>query len=559
MEKAALILLVLLFCTSSFAQEIENSMQAQSVKANVAIGGTGSITGNIGNNPVQIEILSFVDTPEQEILSLKENLEINGKQVTPKSRIDRFGNRYALFEINETGSFSYEIKALVETNVMFPKMADFNLKQEITEHKSFIEPSENIESGHESIRTLAVNRFPSDSWLESAAEVTEWTNKNVEYDLAYYPETYSAITTLNSKKGVCDEYAVLSASVLRAKGIPVRVLNGISFNSREEQGWNKHAWLEAFNPTSGWISLDSTFGEAGTVDGTHIVRGYSTDPSKASVSKVTAARSASVEIEENSLDVKVISFKNFEEIFSLEADNVVMPANQWHSVEVKAKNNLNGKAIGWFSLVMPQGFAVQDQKRLVVFKTGEEKLLEWQVRLNQKLGKNEQLVGTYRAISIGSDLTLDLKVRPGEQFEEEAVLNVADLVPIMDGTTLVVEITLENLGAEGGTAEVSLDAHTQTVWVGAFESREVSISVENVKDKEYLVSARGPGLDFQKAIKVEAGTTLIVPDKTTGQAEPKGILEQISSMLFTFEAAIVASIAIAIVVIALLLISLWTR
>ena len=574
MKRAALILLVLLFSTTCFAQGtetdvptwlsepttlIENSLQTQAVKANVVISGTGSISGNIGGSPVQIEILSFVDTPEQKIIFLGENLEINGKQIMPKSKIDQFGNKYALFEIMETGSFSYEIDAVIETNALFPKMADFNLREEITQHKEFIEPTENIESGHESIRTLALNRFPSDSWLETVAEVTEWTNKNLEYDLAYYPETYSAITTLGTKKGVCDEYAVLSAAILRAKEIPVRIINGISFNSREEQGWNNHAWLEAYNPTVGWIPLDSTFGEAGTVDGTHIVRGYSPDPSQASVSKATTLRSVSVEIAEIGLDVRVISFKNFEEVFSLEADNVVMPARQWHPVQVKAKNNLNGKAISWFSLIMPEGFAVQNQKRLVVFKTGEEKVLEWQVMVEQDLGADEQLIGTYRVAAIGTELKKDLKVMPGSRFEEKAVLNVADLVPTMDGTTLVVEITLENLGAIGTYADVSLDAHAEKIWVDAFESRKVTVSWTNAVDDEYLVSVIGPELRFEKAITIQEGLPTVGPNRLSGQTGAKGILEQLSEIVFTVEAAIVAAAAIGVVVIALLLISLRSR
>ncbi len=556
MKKAALAMLVLLFCTACFAQGTEIGVPTWLSEPATII---GRISGNIGGSPVQIEILSFVDTPEQEIVFLGENLEINGKQIMPKTKIDQFGNRYALFEIMETGSFSYEIDAVIETNVLFPKMADFNLSQEITEHKSFIEPTENIESGHESIRTLALNRFPGDSWLETVAEVTEWTNKNVEYDLSYYPETYSAITTLDSKKGVCDEYAVLSAAILRARGIPVRVINGISFNSREEKGWNNHAWLEAFNPTAGWIPLDSTFGEAGTVDGTHIVRGYSPDPIQASVSKTTALRSVSVEIAETGLDVRVISFENFEEVFSIEADNVVMPVREWHSVQVTAKNNLNGKAISWFSLIMPEGFAVQDQKRLVVFKTGEEKVLEWQVMVEQQLGKNEQLLGTYRAISIGTDLKRDLKVLPGNKFEEKAVLNVADLIPSMNGTTLVVEITLENLGSIGTYADVSLDAHTEKVWVDAFESRKVTVSWTNAVDDEYLVSVIGPDLQFEKAITIHKGTPEIAPDKLAGQTEPKSTLEQISGIMFTFEAAVGALIALGIAALALLLKSLLTR
>ena len=574
MRKAALGLLALLLCTTCLAQSIEekpnqwlsepettieNSLQVQSLRAIVTIKGEGEISGRLGGKPAKIEIQSLGETPGQKILSLEENLEINGKDITPKRRIDSFGNSFALFEINETGHFTYEIEALVETNALFPKLEDFNLNEEITMFHEYKEATENMESNQDGIRTFALNRFQSQSWLESVAEATEWTNENLEYDLSYYPETYPATTVLETKKGVCDEYAVVLGSILRAKGIPARVVNGITFNPREEQSWNNHAWIEAYNPSGGWIPIDPTFGEAGTVDGTHIVRGYSPDPSQSSVSKATALQTASIEINETSLGVKVLSFEKFEKAFSLEADKIVMPAKEWHEIETVAKNNLNRIAITWVSLTTPELFTVQDRRKILVFEKGEEKKLSWKVRVEQDLDENEQLVGSYKASAIGTELKRELKVLPSEKFDEEAALKVADLVPTMQEGTLVVEITIENLGPKEAAANVSLDSFNQEFVVGAFERRTVTASVTNAQDKEYLVSVRGPGLEFEKLVTLQDEIPSIASEPPQAGPGPESFIKELSSRLFTIEAAIVAFTAIGAVAIALLLKGLLSR
>lgn len=552
MKKALLLVLLLLLCPALFGQGIENSLQAQSVQAKITVRGNGSISGKLMNTKAKIEVLSFGDTTNQEVLSLEESLEINGKEIKPTAEIDSLGNRFAVFEVGETGNFSYRIEAVVKTDALFPRLEDFNLAEEITQYGDYLKATDNIESGHESVRTLAFNRFPGQSWLETVAQVTEWTNETIEYDLSFFPGIYPATQVLESRKGVCDEYSVVAAAILRAKGIPARMVNGIAFNSQEqEDGWRNHAWVEAFNPNVGWVPLDPTFGEAGTVDGTHFIRGYSPDPSQSSVSRTTALETVSVEVEEAQAEVEVLSFRNFEQVFSLEAADTVMPANRWHTVEVKARNNMDGTAISWLSLGMPEGFLVQDQRRILVFEEGEEKALEWQVRVEQDLGENQQLVGNYLAAAIGTELKKGLKILPGEKFGEKARLNVADLIPSMNKGTLTVEIFLENLGGQGAVARVSLDSYTQDFEVGAFESRTVKIEVENAQDQEYLVLVEGPGLSFEKRVVVQSGIPIVEEQLPKTQTREKSFLEPVSETLFTLEAgvataAIIAGIAIAV-------------
>ncbi len=553
----------LIFCSSAFGIEIENSSTVQSVTAKITIEGTGTIAGNLQGKEAEIEVLSFNKGYGQKVLTLSEILEINGKTINGIGKKDELGNRYALFKIGETGNFSYKIEALIETDAMPPVIEDFDLSHEITEFEEFLQPSENIESNHESIRTFAFNTFDNSSWLETLVEITQWTYDNIEYDLSYFPETYSAVSTLKERKGVCDEFAVLAASMLRAKGIPVKVATGLSFNPKEGQKWNNHAWLQAFNPNSGWISLDPTFGEAGTVDGTHIVRGFFKDPIESSVSKAIVIQTASITINENPAVVETTAFKPFSGIFSIETENETMPANKWHKIEINAKNMVNGNVIGWFSIGLPVDFVALEKKKILLFEEGEEKEITWDIRVDKELEENEYLTGAYKIVSLGGETQKELKILPGTKFQEEAEIIIGNIIPIVENNSLTIDIELENRGAEKGLVEITLEEISKSIEINGFETTEVAIKIPEAENKTYSLTVKGPGLEFETEIELYEGKPLPVeqPLATTNNqvTEPLSQTKLDFSGLLTIETAIIAGIIIGIAIIAFLLKELLSK
>ncbi len=79
-------------------------------------------------------------------------------------------------------------------------------------------------------------------------------NKNLSVGYA------SAAEVAESKVGDCTEFAVLTAAMCRAVGIPARVVSGLvyvkSFGSRENV-FGGHAWVEAYVGDK-WVGLDAT-------------------------------------------------------------------------------------------------------------------------------------------------------------------------------------------------------------------------------------------------------------------------------------------------------------
>jgi hypothetical protein len=75
----------------------------------------------------------------------------------------------------------------------------------------------------------------------------------------------SAVEVAESKQGDCTEYAVLSAAMCRAVGIPSRVVMGIAYVEKYmdmENRFGGHAWTEAYVGDK-WVGIDAAFKGAG--------------------------------------------------------------------------------------------------------------------------------------------------------------------------------------------------------------------------------------------------------------------------------------------------------
>jgi transglutaminase-like putative cysteine protease len=94
--------------------------------------------------------------------------------------------------------------------------------------------------------------------------------KNIN-DYIYEQFTYQSVSTtvettaaefLETKTGVCQDYAHLMLALCRYKGIPARYVSGYTYSgidSKEMRGRAAtHAWIEAALPGVGWVGFDPT-------------------------------------------------------------------------------------------------------------------------------------------------------------------------------------------------------------------------------------------------------------------------------------------------------------
>ncbi len=128
----------------------------------------------------------------------------------------------------------------------------------------YISPAPGIDSDDDGVKEQAA-RIVSEAptlW-EAARAINLWVNKNVEYVL----ERYDARDALVKARGDCLTKAMLCVAMLRAVGIPARVVQGILYADVPLD----HSWVEVYlGPEIGWAPLDPTTGEVDRLSARHI-------------------------------------------------------------------------------------------------------------------------------------------------------------------------------------------------------------------------------------------------------------------------------------------------
>jgi len=67
---------------------------------------------------------------------------------------------------------------------------------------------------------------------------------------------------LETRHGVCQDYAHIMAALVRTLGIPCRYVSGYLYHQRNKKDRSNpdatHAWIEAYLPSLGWVGFDPT-------------------------------------------------------------------------------------------------------------------------------------------------------------------------------------------------------------------------------------------------------------------------------------------------------------
>ena len=126
-----------------------------------------------------------------------------------------------------------------------------------------LKPEMLIQSEDEEIITVAKNivRKTADPFL-AAKMILGWVFENLEkLPVVSIPD---AKEILKNRRGDCNEHATILTALLRAVGIPARIVVGLVYKDGK---FYYHAWNEAY--IDRWISMDATLKQM-PVDATHI-------------------------------------------------------------------------------------------------------------------------------------------------------------------------------------------------------------------------------------------------------------------------------------------------
>jgi transglutaminase-like putative cysteine protease len=92
---------------------------------------------------------------------------------------------------------------------------------------------------------------------EEVAKLTSFVYgyvQNKSLDRGYAP----AVSTLESKTGDCTEHSVLLSALLRSRGIPTRLIDGVIIDGTHA---GYHEWVEAYVDGEGFVPADPTFNQ----------------------------------------------------------------------------------------------------------------------------------------------------------------------------------------------------------------------------------------------------------------------------------------------------------
>lgn len=117
--------------------------------------------------------------------------------------------------------------------------------------------------------------------LEGAWELTQRIFADFTFDPTATDISTPISEVLKARRGVCQDFAHLSLSCMRALGLPARYVSGYML-TRPPPGKPKlvgadasHAWLSVWAPGTGWLDLDPTNGMIARDE--HIVVAYGRD------------------------------------------------------------------------------------------------------------------------------------------------------------------------------------------------------------------------------------------------------------------------------------------
>jgi transglutaminase-like putative cysteine protease len=121
----------------------------------------------------------------------------------------------------------------------------------------FAHPTDRL---HELARELDIRR--RDDPLSLLREL----NTALYESFAYAPNTTHVDSliddALQSRQGVCQDFAHIMITLVRELRIPCRYVSGYLFHRREDHDRSEddatHAWVEAFLPELGWVGFDPT-------------------------------------------------------------------------------------------------------------------------------------------------------------------------------------------------------------------------------------------------------------------------------------------------------------
>ena len=214
--------------------------------------------------------------PSQRLL--EAGLLIQPRPVVQEAHTDYFGNRMTFVTVEgahrklvATSRSRVEVRGTTHPEpAETPKweaVRDFSLgtkADELLEAREFIYSSPHIGKAPGFAEYAAPSFTPRRPVLDAVLDLTARIHKEFTFDPKATTVATPLAEVLETRRGVCQDFAHLEIAFLRAMGVPARYVSGYLETDpppgrpRLAGADASHAWVSFFCPGSGWIDVDPT-------------------------------------------------------------------------------------------------------------------------------------------------------------------------------------------------------------------------------------------------------------------------------------------------------------
>ncbi len=137
-----------------------------------------------------------------------------------------------------------------------------------SKYSAYLKPGPMIESDDPDVKAQAKKLVAGTKYAWEATErISNWVHENIAYKIT----GATARICLKTKEGDCGPHTMLTIALLRAAGIPARVTGGALYTGLMGGSFGQHYWTRVWlGEKPGWIPIDTTSGEIGTLSPIHI-------------------------------------------------------------------------------------------------------------------------------------------------------------------------------------------------------------------------------------------------------------------------------------------------
>jgi hypothetical protein len=259
--------------------------ESATLNPNITKNGNSYIYSNIVPKNGVAEIIKL--TPAQVAWDVNLKLKINGNKSmekiivkmpvyfqSPRQKVENYNSfsrpiPIQQFSENNSKNLTFETKA---TEILIENKAHI-LTGEIYRNRIAKNPAEfaNVTNEERSLLAPMLERIkqdPTNNNLPFYAKIGKFAHQYIRYDLNYLGKLPNLNAIVQSRSGVCTEYAKLYDALLRLAGIPSIIIDGAACGEYDQ--CRGHSWNMIFVDGK-WIEVDPTWNlMSGIVSSSHI-------------------------------------------------------------------------------------------------------------------------------------------------------------------------------------------------------------------------------------------------------------------------------------------------